>query len=224
MLCGRAIAKNARKCVHCDEFVRRDYLGLRGKTIWDILSLVLVPLILSGLALLIPRAQAQRQENAAALTAYLNEMTNIILTEENLEDDSVRTSIRARTVFALQELDKTHTDMVMRFVRDAGVLDWVFINAKLAGVDLSRNQLVGANLSGALASMVSGLLTWLVLLKLTPDLPSDLLAVPVAIFFLIAVSLATRASDPPKSLADASGTPLGPGHRLGLVWNAEKRF
>ena len=84
--CGRAIDEDARKCVHCNEFVQRDVLGLRGRSVYDAFSLLLVPVILMGLAVLIPRIERQKRENAESLTAYLDEMTQIILDEKELAD------------------------------------------------------------------------------------------------------------------------------------------
>ena len=73
-----------------------------------------------------------------------------------------------------------------------------------------------ANASGALAGMGAGLIAWLLLLRATPSLPADLLAVPVALLCLVLVSLATGRATPPKPLANASGRPLAFQDRLGL--------
>ena len=74
-----------------------------------------------------------------------------------------------------------------------------------------------ANLPGALSGMLSGLFAWLLFLRVAPDLPADLLAVPVALLFLVVVSLATLRAVPSKSLADASGNPVPFRDRLGLL-------
>jgi SSS family transporter len=73
-----------------------------------------------------------------------------------------------------------------------------------------------ANAPGALASMGAGLIAWLLLLRAVPNLPADLLAVPVALICLVLVSLATSRTTPPRPLADASGRPLAFQDRLGL--------
>jgi Na+/proline symporter len=63
---------------------------------------------------------------------------------------------------------------------------------------------------GALASIVTGFVSWLMLLRLTPTLPADLLAVPFALTALVVISLATGRTTPPKPLIDTSGQPLAP--------------
>jgi SSS family solute:Na+ symporter len=75
-----------------------------------------------------------------------------------------------------------------------------------------------ANLLGALSSMISGFIAWLIFLNFIPSLPApDLAAVPVALFFLVAVSLSTTAGNPPKPLKDASGNALEFRDRLGVL-------
>ncbi|MDA0748713.1 MAG: sodium:solute symporter family protein [bacterium] len=74
-----------------------------------------------------------------------------------------------------------------------------------------------ANLPGALTSMFSGAFTWLIFLQIAPDWPADLLAVPVALVFLVAVSLFTGARTPAKPLTDTSGSPLPFQDRLGTL-------
>ncbi len=80
-----------------------------------------------------------------------------------------------------------------------------------AGIWWSR-----ANLPGALAAMVSGFIAWICLIYLTPDLPADLLAVPVAVLFLVVLSLKTKHSFPSRPIADTAGHPVPLENRLGL--------
>ena len=74
-----------------------------------------------------------------------------------------------------------------------------------------------ANGRGALASMLAGFAAWLALGQLVPGLPADLLAVPIALLFLVAVSLATGQSNPPLPLQDAAGDPIPFQDRLGVL-------
>ena len=80
-----------------------------------------------------------------------------------------------------------------------------------AGIWWSR-----ANLPGALSAMIGGLIAWLTLMRVTPGLPADLLAVPIAAAVLYVVSRRTNASHPPLPLQDASGTPVAFRDRFGL--------
>lgn len=80
-----------------------------------------------------------------------------------------------------------------------------------------------ANLTGALAGMLSGFAAWMLFLRFTPRLPADLMAVPVALIALVAVSLVTGGKTPPRPLSDTSGAPLHTGGRLGLPGLARPR-
>lgn len=73
-----------------------------------------------------------------------------------------------------------------------------------------------ANGPGALAAVLAGLATWLILLQAGSDLPADLLAVPVAALVLVMVSRATAGSHPPRPLTAADGSELAYADRLGL--------
>ncbi len=79
-----------------------------------------------------------------------------------------------------------------------------------AGIWWSR-----ANTPGALASILSGLTAWLLILTLAPNLPADLLAVPIALLFLGCFSRFTKRA--PRPINDASGRPLEFKCRAGLL-------
>ena len=75
-----------------------------------------------------------------------------------------------------------------------------------------------ANRSGALWSMISGAIAYLILLQIAPDQPADLLAVPVGLLALVIITKATAKSDPPLPLSDTSGNALSPmTNRLGAL-------
>jgi len=74
-----------------------------------------------------------------------------------------------------------------------------------------------ANGLGALASMIAGFAAWMALGQLTPGLPADLLAVPIALLVLVVVSLATGLSNPPLPLRDATGNTIPFQDRLGVL-------
>src|SRR5215212_8110326 len=105
---------------------RRSWTGFQGKTVWDFLQLLIVPLMLVAIGLVFSlqqdarqqrvedqRAEAERElaEQRAqdeALQAYLNQMSNLLLENdlrESKEDSEVRTLARARTVTVLGRLD-----------------------------------------------------------------------------------------------------------------------
>ncbi|HCR18214.1 MAG TPA: sodium:solute symporter [Candidatus Latescibacteria bacterium] len=74
-----------------------------------------------------------------------------------------------------------------------------------------------ANLTGAVSAMISGLISWLIFMRIFPSLPADLLAVPVSLLFLTAASLATGKRDVPNPLKDLSGNRLEFRDRLGVL-------
>ena len=65
-----------------------------------------------------------------------------------------------------------------------------------------------ANRTGALSGMAAGLFVWFVTLQLWPNLPADFMGLGACLVVMIAVSLATQKSDPPRPLADSDGNPV----------------
>lgn len=73
-----------------------------------------------------------------------------------------------------------------------------------------------ANATGALASMIVGPIVWLVCLKFYPDLPAELVGLAASVGTLVAISLATQKSSPPRPLTDRDGKEIALSNRLGL--------
>jgi uncharacterized protein YjbI with pentapeptide repeats len=46
-VCGESIKQSATKCIHCSEFIDQGPFGLKGKTLWDWLGLLIVPITLA---------------------------------------------------------------------------------------------------------------------------------------------------------------------------------
>jgi hypothetical protein len=114
-----------------------------GKTVWDWMDLLMVPIILSLITVVFAwqqdarqqRIEAQRAESALtiqqqnaqdeALQAYLDQMTQLILDRKLLEaeeSDSVYKMAQARTSTVITRLDADHNRNVTRFLRDSGLL------------------------------------------------------------------------------------------------------
>jgi uncharacterized protein YjbI with pentapeptide repeats len=129
---------------------RKSRWGLRGKTVWDWLGLLLVPLVLGlGAAALtawfnaqqnarqqhieVQRAKAERkiqQQNAQdeALQAYLDQMGNLLLEKDlrgSKEQSAVRTLARARTLTVLGRLDASRKRAVVQFLAEAQLVQKV---------------------------------------------------------------------------------------------------
>jgi uncharacterized protein YjbI with pentapeptide repeats len=147
-----------------------DWTGLKGRTLWDIAELVLVPLSLAAVAYLLSSAQ-RREDRAIAerdraadrelartraqydtVQNYLSVITDLIRSGP-LEDERLRSVARSRTLTVLGGLDANGKRTVMRFLQEAKLIatpsPTIDLNgADLRGADLSGTSLDGAELSG----------------------------------------------------------------------------
>jgi uncharacterized protein YjbI with pentapeptide repeats len=160
------------------EETKQSRWGFRGKTVWDFLQLLIVPLMLVAIGLVFSlqqdarqqrvedqRAEAERElakERAQdeALQAYLDQMSNLLL-EKNLrtseEDSEVRTLARARTLTVLGRLDPSRKTAVYQFLVDADLVQSIderdpiisLNGADLGGANVSDANLRNADLNGA---------------------------------------------------------------------------
>lgn len=73
------------------------------------------------------------------------------------------------------------------------------------------------NTPGALASMFGGTAAWLLFMKLTPELPPDVIGWCVGLLLLTAVTLLTSRRTPALPLTDVDGKPLKYADRLGTL-------
>src|SRR5215207_117543 len=158
---------------HSEQQSKQSRWGFRGKTVWNWLELLIVPLALAviGLAFSVQQdARQQRVENQRAeaerelavqraqdetLQAYLDQMSTLML-EKDLrnsdEDSEVRTLARARTLTVLKRLDASRRAEIMQFLLEADLVRRVGGSApviELESAHLRDTSLVVANLSGA---------------------------------------------------------------------------
>jgi uncharacterized protein YjbI with pentapeptide repeats len=138
------------------------------KTLWDWMSLFIIPLILTAGGVWFSWTQTQvtnETENGraqdTALQAYLDQMSELIL-EKDLNDSKknskVRTLARARTLTLLARLDPSRKSEVMLFLIEADLIQQregesvpviSLSRADLSEADLHRANLSGVNLSEA---------------------------------------------------------------------------
>ena len=144
--------------------------GLRGKTLWDWLQLLIIPVVLAigGFAFNHTSSRnAQRtatdNQREAALQSWIDTMSELFLKvhlgELKIEDKAVREIARVHTLSVLQRLDGTRKGSVIHYLYEAGAIDKNkrivdlqeanLSGANLSGANLSRANLSGANLSGA---------------------------------------------------------------------------
>jgi hypothetical protein len=143
------------------------WTGFRGKTLWDLLQLLIVPLVLVGIGLLFEMQQAAREDQRAAverelaeqraqdeaLQAYLDQMSQLMLERKLLEaelGDPVHTLAQARTSTVMLSLDAEHNESVTRFLSDSGLTGSGEASARLLDdISLSHATLSDADLSSA---------------------------------------------------------------------------
>jgi uncharacterized protein YjbI with pentapeptide repeats len=138
---------------------------LWGKSVWDWLDLLLVPVVLAIGGLLFNRAERRAEREIAAertqearLQSYLDKMTELML-EKGLRTSEpkseVRDIARARTLTALRSLDGERKDVLLQFLYESDL-----VNRK-AIIDLNKADLRWALLRGAL--LLRANLSWAIL-------------------------------------------------------------
>jgi uncharacterized protein YjbI with pentapeptide repeats len=155
------------------------WTGFQGKTVWDLLQLLIVPLALVVIGFLFSVQQEARQQQienqrakaerelaeeraqGEALQDYLDKMGSLLLEKDlraSEENSEVRTLARARTLTVLERLDPNRKTAVMEFLMEAELVQSVdggrgpimpLTGANLSGADLNDANLLNADLSTA---------------------------------------------------------------------------
>src|SRR2546423_5242968 len=139
--------------------------GLRGKTLWDWLQLLIIPVVLAvgGYVFNYTTTRAEQRntqvrdqneqsiasdnQREAALQSYIDNMSELLLHEklrESGEDDEVRKIARVRTLTVLPRLDANRKGSVLQFLHESSL-----IHKDKKTIDLSDANLSFADLSGA---------------------------------------------------------------------------
>jgi hypothetical protein len=113
------------------------------KTLWDLMELLIIPVVLSVGAYLFSRAerarelrinaeQSKRDREAAldqtreiALQTYFDRMTELIIEKklrESKSDDEVRAIARIRTLTVLEQLDGMRRGILLKFLYESGLI------------------------------------------------------------------------------------------------------
>jgi uncharacterized protein YjbI with pentapeptide repeats len=132
------------------------------KTLWDLLELLIVPVILAAGAYWLQHSfkkreqyRLEQQAQEATLQSYLDKVTDLLVKENALDSQlgpTERAILRSRTLTAIRTLNGTRKGIIARFLAEADLI--VGDNPVIWGVDLERADLSGAdltniNLSGA---------------------------------------------------------------------------
>jgi Pentapeptide repeats (8 copies) len=139
-------------------------IGYSGKSLWDWLGLLIIPVAITAGAIWFNNIQARREETIAyeraqdeALQNYLDQMSNLIVDHslrEQPRDSDICKLAQARTVAILLELDKDRKRRPLKLVRELGLVDrgdpvLSLRNADLHHADLSESALRAVALSRA---------------------------------------------------------------------------
>jgi uncharacterized protein YjbI with pentapeptide repeats len=140
------------------------------KTLWDWLQLLIVPAILILVVALWNASQTSRDKSreddarqATVLTAYLNQMSDLILEEDLLiseVDSPVRAVARSVTLITLRRVGGERKGAIIRFLYESHLLQIPQEqehNVYLNGADLSSANLAGAQLPRAFLGDVNDL-------------------------------------------------------------------
>jgi uncharacterized protein YjbI with pentapeptide repeats len=134
------------------------------KTLWDMLSLLIVPAMLAGGAYWLnesakrrDRMSEERKAQEATLQSYLDKITELLIKSPPLSEKSPETDkvvARSRTLTALSTLNGERKGTVIRFLYESGLIRGekpvVDLNeANLREIVLTRADLHGVNLKRA---------------------------------------------------------------------------
>jgi Pentapeptide repeats (8 copies) len=130
--------------------------GLRGKTLWDWLQLLIIPAVLAVGGYIfnftISRNEqrvASDNQREAALQSYIDKMSELLLHEhlgESPDNTQVESITRARTVTVFRILDPVRRISLIQFLSQAGILAKC-IDDELRGIDLRGANLIQLDLS-----------------------------------------------------------------------------
>jgi len=142
-----------------------DYIGSitkdqRGKTLWDWLELLIIPIILGGGAIWFNSQEKRREIDIAEdrqreniLRDYFDKMSDLLLKEHLIEKKNIDKIIvdvaQVKTVTALRGLDKNRKIQLIQFLQDANLIDFILKGAPLSNINLNGANLKGINLEGA---------------------------------------------------------------------------
>lgn len=140
------------------ETIRLRNTGFEGKTLWDWMELLIIPLVLAVGAFFLNRSERETEreiatdrQQEAALQAYLDRMGELLL-EKKLrtnKNKEVRNVARTRTLTILRVLDEKRKGFVLRFLHEAGLISKEKTIVDLADADLKGADLRGASLWGS---------------------------------------------------------------------------
>jgi len=131
------------------------------KTLWDVFDLLIVPLVLALGAYWFNKSEKANERKIAddrqkeqALQNYLDKITELMLEKslpekKHTPDDPVVEAAQIRTITTLRTLDLGRKNILLQFLRDSKLADFILSGASLLQADLSAVKLSMANLHKA---------------------------------------------------------------------------
>jgi uncharacterized protein YjbI with pentapeptide repeats len=141
------------------------------KTLWDWLPLLIqllgaltIPIVIWLGTTFFTRQQAktsetntENQQQEELLRIYFDKISDLLLDKELSANQNIQSIVRARTLAALHMLNSERKAIVLRFLHDSGLLQYVksflyrldLSNTDLVRIDLNKANLFEADLSGA---------------------------------------------------------------------------
>jgi hypothetical protein len=130
-------------------FLRPHWLGFKGKTLWDWMSLLLVPSIIATATLVVNHVQAQSNQSTiqeSAFQQYIDRISNLVLSPLDHNATVTNAVAQAHTAAILQIVRQERAGRVLSFLDQLGRLkDFI---PDLEGIDLTNAELKGFNLDG----------------------------------------------------------------------------
>jgi len=132
--------------------------GLRGKTLWDWLQLLIIPAVLAVGGYLFNYTTSKSEREIASdrqredtLQSYIDKISELMLRENLREsaDEKVQKIARVRTLTVLRRLDAERKVSVLQFLHESGLIDKDKRIIDLSGADLSEADLSEADLRRA---------------------------------------------------------------------------
>ncbi|HNQ95120.1 MAG TPA: pentapeptide repeat-containing protein [Anaerolineales bacterium] len=149
------------------ETVRLKNTGFEGKSLWDWMELLIIPLVLALGAFYLNRSEralerqiaedraklerelATDHQQETALQSYLDRMTELLL-ENNLQavkNEEVSNVARIRTLTVLRGLDRVRKGLVLLFLKESKLIQLKRPIVDLSGADFKDSDLILADLT-----------------------------------------------------------------------------
>jgi uncharacterized protein YjbI with pentapeptide repeats len=144
--------------------IRLKNTGFEGKTLWDWMELLIIPLVLAGGAFFLNRSERETEreiatdrQQEAALQSYFDRMAELLLKEKlrTTKKAEVRDVARTRTLSIMRVLDTNRNNLVLQFLREAKLItdnNSILNGAWMDGMNLKKLNLVGVSLQEVLLS------------------------------------------------------------------------